>query len=110
MAADDITAAPHEPAGEPYDEVFDLLAHPHRRTVIHQLESEATVTVDELAVRIAERYESTSVSDARISLVHNHLPRLAEADVVRYDHSAQRCELDDDATVHTVLAAVKRLI
>lgn len=110
MEADNIAAVSHEPPGEAFDEVFDLLAHPHRRTVIDELEPGVTATVDELAVRIAERRESSSKSNARIALVHNHLPRMAEAGVVSYHPSEQRCELDDATAVSAVLAAAKEQV
>lgn len=110
MQTDNLTVAAHEPPVEAFDEVFDLLAHPYRRTVIDELEPGVSASVHELAVKIAERHDPPSLSNAEIALVHNHLPRLAEADVVRYEPSEQRCELDDAAAVRAVLGAAKERV
>ncbi|WP_323191886.1 hypothetical protein [Halostella sp. PRR32] len=110
MNAENLTAVSRERTIEEFDEVFDLLAHPHRRTVIDELESDVTVTVRELAERIAERRDSASLSSARIALCHNHLPRLAEAGVVSYDHDEKRCELNDAAAVRAVLATAREQV
>ena len=79
-------------------ELFELLSHPRRRTVLVALELGDTVPVDELATRIVAIEEGISTdavspSDAtraHIDLRHAHLPAMADLDVVDYDHSSDR--------------------
>ena len=74
--------------------VFSGLSHPYRRvTVIIIVEMDEPVTLDELAREIATRsdqigaedYDSRSAERIRVELVHGHLPKLAEADLIEYD-------------------------
>ncbi|WP_255193297.1 DUF7344 domain-containing protein [Natronobeatus ordinarius] len=79
-------------------ELFELLAHPRRRTVLVALDRGDTVAVDELATRIVAieagiSTDAVSPSDAtraHIDLRHVHLPAMADLDVVDYDHSSDR--------------------
>lgn len=78
-------------------DVFVLLAKRRRRLTLRILqESVAPVTAMELARRIEDREDGASsaadVSTIYLGLYHNHLPRLASADVVAYDR--------DDGTVY----------
>lgn len=79
-------------------EYYDILSADHRRAVLRYLasvtESEetelpVTVSVDELAERIAGTLDGESTdrseSDIRISLHHCHLPKLADSGVIEYD-------------------------
>lgn len=72
----------------------DLLAEPRRRFLLYQLaDGDGRASLDDLAVRIAawEREVPVEVVDEEaeqfvyVSMVHNHLPRLADYDVVEYD-------------------------
>lgn len=74
----------------PEPEVFVLLGKRRRRQVLQILrESSTPLTIIELARHIADReHEDPSTTDVRtihLTLYHNHLPRLAEADVVDYN-------------------------
>lgn len=70
--------------------MFVLLAKRRRRLTLRILRKLAPpVPATELADRIGDRtYEDPSTDDVRaiyLTLYHNHLPRLEEADVVKYD-------------------------
>ena len=76
------------------DRVHTLLSDSRRRYLLYALSESGRHTVDELARRLLER-ERTGLTNAgagseskreRIvtELVHNHLPRLADHDVVDY--------------------------
>ncbi|WP_232820460.1 DUF7344 domain-containing protein [Halorussus litoreus] len=75
---------------------FDLLANARRRGVLYAVKRDGAATVEELAERIAawqagagaqqgEGDASPSPADVRTSLLHVHLPKLADAKVVDYD-------------------------
>lgn len=73
-------------------EVFLLLARRRRRLLIEIVQESTTpITVAELAKRIGNReYEnpaSEEYQSVHLSLYHNHLPQLADADVVEYNQS-----------------------
>lgn len=73
---------------------FDILSSPVRRNVIAILHDSGPITRTELAARLADAMDDAAGAEAargasprqlRISLHHNHLPRLADAGVVEYD-------------------------
>lgn len=71
-------------------DLFVLLAKRRRRLTLRILrESAMHITTIEVAKRIGEReYDNPSAEDLHaihLSLYHNHLPRLEDADVVWYD-------------------------
>lgn len=105
-----VSSDARESTVEECNRIFDVLAHPYRRTIIDELTDGDAATVDELAARIADRHRSASVRSARRALVHGHLPRLAAADVVAYDPAAERCELDDAVAVRAVLTAARERV
>ena len=66
---------------------FDLLSNARRRGVLYAVSRSGPVTVAELAERIAAWQDGNhSPKEVRTSLVHAHLPKLADAGVVDYDH------------------------
>ncbi len=73
--------------------VYRLLGESRRRYLLYQLLDEPCVTIDDLATQIVawERGQSTDAVDEEthqrvcISLVHVHLPMLADHGVVEYD-------------------------
>jgi predicted transcriptional regulator len=74
-------------------DTFVLLADRRRRLSLRILRETTTpISLTELARRVDEREdEDPSHGDARrvqLALHHNHLPRLAAADVVGYDRDA----------------------
>ena len=93
--------------GTDLNEVFDVLAHRHRRAVIDELAMGGPRSVGELAERLADRDVAASASDAELSLVHRHLPKLDDGGVIRYDTADRRCRLDGARTERAVLAAAR---
>lgn len=73
---------------------FDLLSNDRRRLVAHVLSNRSdSLTLDELATAIADREETASpgrLADLRVELHHCHLPKFADAGLVRYDRDANR--------------------
>ena len=92
------------------DGVFEALADSRRRTILSVLaEADRRLTRRDLARIVAARETGAterSISDDRVdqvstSLVHVHLPMLADAGVVRTDH-ADRVAVVDHPIVRTV--------
>lgn len=75
---------------------FDILNHLHRRTIITVLDESPAIARQRLIDRILEQEAEnrdanrTSRRRIRIALHHTHLPKLADAGVLKYD----------DETVH----------
>ena len=75
------------------DDVFGLLSESRRRYLLYHFLENDWANVENLSRRIAAWEGDTAVravdEDDRekvaVSLVHNHLPRLADHDVVEYD-------------------------
>ena len=93
---------------------LELLSHAHRRGVLYALQRGGRTTVDQLADRIAawQRNDgaSTARRDVQTMLVHSHLPKLAEANVVEYDRSGDIVAPGDefDHLVDTLRRVVER--
>ncbi|RXK51331.1 DUF7344 domain-containing protein [Halorientalis pallida] len=62
---------------------LDLLASERRRTVIEHLRAETETTVDDLITAATD--DSADEQDVHVSLVHRHLPKLADADAISYE-------------------------
>lgn len=75
------------------DQVLELLGDPRRRFTLYYLLSNEYTNVDSLSLQIAAWEQSETVASVgeegrqsvEISLYHNHLPRLADHDVVEFD-------------------------
>ena len=70
---------------------FDLLSHPLRRHIIAILNDTQSMSRQELTAILVAIEAEDGTEDAqlrrqiRIALHHNHLPKLADADVITYD-------------------------
>ena len=82
----------------PATERHRILSSEYRRTVLTVLsERQAPTTLDALVSSVDDRLDSGNVGygseeDLRLLLHHVHLPMLASADLVGYDHERQRVE------------------
>lgn len=103
MTTNETEVARQQPCAD-LDAVFDALAHPYRRSVLQSLDRESPRGLDELAERIAEIRETASEDRVEIALVHQHLPRMADAGLVTYDDDVRECAL---AEASTALALVE---
>lgn len=90
--------------GDGRDELFDVLSHPHRRFILHALQTtNVAVPVDELTTELVAWEARRPVADRsgdgrdgiRISLLHSHLPKMARAGLIRYDETQQTVTLAD---------------
>lgn len=73
---------------------FELLSNDRRRLVARVLSNRReTLSLEELATEIADSGETAlpgGGADLRVELHHCHLPKLADAGLVRYDRDANR--------------------
>lgn len=85
---------PPQPESLERETVHSLLADRVREYLLYHLSTVEQTTVPDAAERLAVWSRETSEFTARgrdgvaLQLVHNHLPRLAEYDVVVYDRSS----------------------
>lgn len=73
----------------------DLLSSSYRRHVIYALQEDGPASVGELADAVVSAGLADVQERVVASLVHNHLPKLAEFDVVAYDGPNDEVSLDD---------------
>ena len=90
--------------GDRQDEFFDVLSDSRRRFMLAFLQSaEMPVSVEELATELVAGEAQQPVPDRsdadrdaiEISLMHNHLPKMAEAGLIRYDDTRRTVTLAD---------------
>ena len=105
-----------EVGGDHQDQLFMVLSHPHRRFTLQYLHTVDTpLSVDELSAELAawedQRTDGTESRAERatikVSLMHNHVPKMVDAEVVDYDATWQTMTLADGADeVHPHLQAL----
>ncbi|SEW22287.1 DUF7344 domain-containing protein [Natrinema salifodinae] len=96
-----------DPTGEAFpadettlDRTLETLREPRRRTICAALASRReAVPIDDLAAAIVSREDGDEPARETVvtSLVHKHLPALADVGLVDYDAGADRVELATDA-------------
>ena len=99
--------------------ILDALTHRRRRHILYYLhDSSVPVEADELARQVLAWETNTTVDDVtdeeceRVvsDLYHNHLPKLADASVIKYDQRTLTARLVDHAELPTtVLKTIKRI-
>lgn len=89
------------------DAVFDALADGHRRKLLAHLRDASEASVEELASVIDGQADGVRRGDhdLAVRLHHVHLPKLADADLVEYDRSAERVEYVGGSEIADLLAA-----
>jgi hypothetical protein len=86
-----------------------LLTKPARRAVIRyfSVEETATAGLTELAAHIHEEVDGiTSFEQAQITLVHTHLPKLADHEVIDYDKRSETVRYRDGEHLEQLLEVV----
>jgi len=107
MTTDDTTVVARPHTAEDLDDVFDVLAHRYRRTIVEHMEWGEPATLADLVALITDEDDSAAAGDVRIALVHTHLPRLVDADVITYDADRRVAELDDAVAERAILSAIR---
>ena len=96
------------------DSVLDALSNHRRRTVVRELLAHPAdaVDVETLGAIVAES-ETNAVGNGgakrqnvAASLVHVHLPKLADARIVAYDHDAGTVQRRENALAEDILAVL----
>lgn len=80
---------------EQVDRSCDLLSSAYRRCVIYALRTNGPATVRQLAETAVEAGLADTRKRAFVSLVHTHLPKLADFDIVDYENPEDVVSLDD---------------
>jgi len=96
------------------DHVYESLAHVHRRYLCYLLCGRSELPIDEAVTAIAEweaddgaEMATSSRDRIRLALLHSHIPKLREHDVVDFDHHSETLVPDENAdAVLTALKAV----
>ncbi|WP_254534502.1 DUF7344 domain-containing protein [Halomarina litorea] len=96
-------------------ELLDALSDPRRRRVVYALaDSEDRLSVDDLAQIVADnetgRADPARVDRIHLTLVHNHLRRLADAGFLQYDEERETVAATSTSPeVETLVDAVRTL-
>ena len=87
------------------DGLFDVLSHSYRRFILQYLQTAGTpLSVNEVATELvawqnplaaADQLSDGRATPVEISLVHSHLPKMAEVGLIRYDETRQTVTLGD---------------
>lgn len=96
------------------DTILDLLAHHHRRAMLHALmvKSENTIEEQEMIARLEgveqkRTGEKPSSDHLAVSLHHTHLPKLSQAGVVTYDENEERYQYHPDEKIEKWLELIE---
>ncbi|ELY54910.1 hypothetical protein C491_17474 [Natronococcus amylolyticus DSM 10524] len=94
-------------------EAFEILADADRQHILYELvENDGVSTVSDLSQRIAscsDTAHETAFKHAKVSLVHNHLPRLEHYGVLEYDTRSGDVVLTDTGSVEPILNAAEEV-
>lgn len=75
------------------NDTYRVLSHPHRKHIVDFLDSHGSVSLPDLAEYLAccehqeplDEIPEDDVLSIYISLWHNHIPKMADAGLIRYD-------------------------
>ena len=90
-----VSGSPHWTNHERIDRACDLLGSAYRRCVIYALQEDNRTDLDELADAVVAAGIADDRQRATASLVHTHLPKLADFGVVSYADPEDEVSLDD---------------
>ncbi|ELZ08370.1 hypothetical protein C479_13563 [Halovivax asiaticus JCM 14624] len=76
--------------------VLETLSNEWRRRTLSLLSGHETMTVDDLAETLAVEAGDRPADTLRLELHHCHLPKLADAGLVRYDAERDRVRVRTD--------------
>lgn len=97
--------------------LFDLLQNRQRRYLLYSLDQspDSVVALDELVGRVLDWEQAMNAgveektaeleTQIRVSLHHNHLPRMAEAGLIEYDSRSETVRKRDTPSASAVLEA-----
>ncbi|WP_144926260.1 DUF7504 family protein [Halorubrum salsamenti] len=103
------------PMRHSFDTVLDLLSPPRRRTLLYNLKNQPTteIPIDRLVEEIHDIERAIPIRDSspreeiRIELLHNHLPMLQEAGIVRYDADSETVHYTSNQGLESFLRYVE---
>lgn len=83
------------PSGTDLDSLFEILADEQRREILVYLDhvDDGVAAFSDLIEHVADESEDASSTDRdqlAVTLHHNHLPKLSDADIVEYDTRSER--------------------
>lgn len=83
----------------PIDDALRVIASPLRRGLLRFLMEETNQSIhrEELVERFGDEHP-VDPGSLRVALAHNHLPRLADAEVIEYDPPSGRLRLTEVAS------------
>lgn len=102
---------PSEPPGEIETEaLYEALSHSRRIRVIQILQdADSSVTLLDLATEIVRLEQESDnsrmeaqVKEIRVSLYHQHIPKLADLGAVAYDPDEKRVAIDESSPLQQV--------
>jgi hypothetical protein len=101
-----------------FDQTFDLVSVPRRRTLLYHLKDQesGTLSLEELVEAVARREraiparETPESTDAvRVSLVHSHVPKLADLGILEYDTESSTIEYHANPALESFLRYMETL-
>ena len=101
--------AKHERPSLSPSEVCQILSSHYRRQLLSYLQTKDAdvVDLDELVTHIYKESEkATTTEQVRISLIHTHIPKLAEYGVIEYDRRNQDVRYRDVIKIENFLEVI----
>jgi hypothetical protein len=101
-----------------FDQTLDLISVPRRRTLLYHLKDlgVGAVPIDDIVDAVVTRERSIPARDApesvdsvRVSLVHTHIPKLADLGIVEYDLGASTVRYHGNPALESFLRYAETL-